>query len=83
MRSTKTRGVEATIVLREGILRKGDEIATASTKGKVRMLENFLTKPVSEVIAGAPAVVVGFESIPFAGERFIAGKDASSRVAAQ
>ena len=50
-RTNKNRGMEATVIVRKGILRRGDEIATPSTKGKVKILENFLGKPVEEIPA--------------------------------
>jgi translation initiation factor IF-2 len=73
-RTNKNRGMEATVIVREGILRRGDEIATPSAKGKVKILENFMGKVVEEVPAGAPALIVGFESLPQIGDTFMTGE---------
>ena len=68
----KNRGTEATIILKDGILRRGDDVATPSAKGKAKILENFLGKAVEELEAGEPALVLGFEGVPQVGEEFTA-----------
>lgn len=70
----KQRGNSVTAILRDGILRKGDLIATHSAKGKIKILENFLGEPVSEFYPSSPAVILGFEALPQIGEEFKAGK---------
>jgi translation initiation factor IF-2 len=67
------RGTVAHVILKNGTLRENDEIATPSAKGKVRILENFLGKKVKELYPSAPASIVGFESLPEAGEMFVTG----------
>ena len=42
------RGTVAHLIIKNGTLREGDEIATPTAKGKVRILENFLGKKVKE-----------------------------------
>lgn len=66
----KQRGIEATVILKEGILKRGEDIATPTTKGKARILENFAGKAVNEIEAGAPALILGFEVMPQIGEEF-------------
>jgi len=68
----KNRGTEATIILKDGVLRRGDDVATPSAKGKAKILENFLGKAVEELEAGEPALVLGFEGVPQVGEEFTA-----------
>ncbi len=68
------RGNTVTVILKNGTLRKGDLIATASAKGKVKVLENFLAKQVAELVPSSPAVIFGFEELPAVGEEFQAGK---------
>lgn len=72
------RGVIAHVIVKNGTLSEGDEIATESAKGKVKILENFMSKKVKDLIPSAPAVVVGFESLPSAGEEFRTGPDIGS-----
>ena len=72
----RRRGNEVMIVLKEGTLRSGEEIATETASGKVKILETFLGERVSELKPSSPAVIIGFESLPSVGEEFIAGAEA-------
>jgi translation initiation factor IF-2 len=63
------RGPIATLLLNNGLLRAGDIVATRSTFGKIKKLEDFQGKIVSEVNPGQPAVLLGFESVPRVGEK--------------
>ncbi|TSC89898.1 MAG: translation initiation factor IF-2 [Parcubacteria group bacterium Gr01-1014_3] len=69
------RGVVATVIVTDGTLRFGDLISTESANGKVKMLENFLGKAVKEISPSSPALIFGLESLPKAGENFVAGKN--------
>lgn len=68
------RGLTAAAIVRDGILRVGDEIATPSAFGKIKILENFLAERVSELSPSSPALIVGFENLPQIGEEFFSGK---------
>ncbi|MDO8516114.1 MAG: GTP-binding protein [bacterium] len=69
----RARGNEAVVIIKDGTLKRGVDIATESAKGQVKMLENFLGKIVPEAHGGAPAIIVGFETLPKAGEFFATG----------
>ncbi len=62
------RGPTATLILSQGILRPGDIVATVSTVGKIKTLEDFQNKKVAKVLPSQPAVVIGFEKAPKIGE---------------
>lgn len=64
------RGIIASLVLKNGTLSVGQEIATPTARGKIKALENFLRKPVKSLEPCAPALVLGFESLPQVGETF-------------
>ena len=68
------RGVIATIILKNGVLRRGDEIVTRNASGKIKILEDFLGKPVKELLPSSPALIGGFESLPKNGDEFWAGE---------
>ena len=68
------RGISAVLIIENGTLRIGDEIATSSARGKVKMMEDFLGQPVKQVSFSSPVLVVGFENLPQIGEQFSAGK---------
>ena len=65
----KRRGPTATLLLKDGILRKGEIIGTRSTIGKVKTLEDFLGRSIEEAFPSQPCVVVGFEKVPQVGEK--------------
>ncbi|MCL5006977.1 MAG: GTP-binding protein [Patescibacteria group bacterium] len=67
------RGVVASLVLRNGTLRTGEYIATESTYGKIKLLEDFKGERIGELVPSAPARVIGFEELPAVGEKFQAG----------
>jgi len=64
------RGPTATVILEEGILKRGDFIATKSTFGKVRILENPQKKKIEKIFPGQAGIIVGFEEVPIIGEEF-------------
>jgi translation initiation factor IF-2 len=68
------RGIEATVIIKNGTLSRGDAIHTRTASGKVKILENFLGKTVSELEPSAPAIIIGFEKIPQVGEEFAVGE---------
>ncbi len=70
------RGLLVSAVIKNGTLRGGDTAGTASARGKVKMLENYLGKTAKTLAPSAPALIVGFESSPAIGEEFIAGPTA-------
>lgn len=64
------RGPIATLILNEGVLKPGDIIATFSTCGKIKSLEDFKGKQVSQALPSDPVVVLGLEQAPRVGEKF-------------
>lgn len=70
----RRRGSEATIIVKNGVLRMGDEIGTQTAKGKVKILENFLGQAVDELEPSSPAAIYGFDNLPLVGEEFFAGE---------
>lgn len=77
-RLNKNRGIEASAILTDGTLRRGDDVATATAKGKVKILENFLGKSANEIPAGAPCLIVGFEEMPQVGEELFSGNESEA-----
>jgi translation initiation factor IF-2 len=72
-RMDRRRGMEATVLVKNGTLKYGSPIATRSAQGKVKIFEDFTGKAVKELTPSAPAIVVGFEKLPQIGEEFSAG----------
>ncbi|MBI2042441.1 MAG: translation initiation factor IF-2 [Candidatus Nealsonbacteria bacterium] len=72
------RGPTATLLLREGVLRVGDIIATRSVFGKLKMLENFQGDGVEKATPSMPVVVMGLGAVPQVGETFEVYEDMES-----
>ena len=64
------RGPTATLILNEGILKLGDIIATPSTLGKAKILEDFQQKRIVIALPSQPVILIGFEKVPKVGETF-------------
>jgi len=68
------RGPVASLIIKDGTLRVGDRVTTASAEGKVRSLENFLGESVKELGPSSPALIAGFSDVPMVGELCVAGE---------
>jgi translation initiation factor IF-2 len=64
------RGIVATIICKKGTLRIGDSFVAGIFPGKVRAIFNDWGEKVSEATPSLPLEVVGFTSIPNAGDPF-------------
>ncbi len=64
------RGPTTTLLLRDGVLREGDIVGTASAFGKVKILEDFQGNAMKEALPSKPIIVLGFEKVPQIGEKF-------------
>ncbi len=74
----KFRGNEVTVIIKNGTLHKGEEIFTATAKGKIKALQNFLRESADELIPSSPALILGFEDLPQVGEEFSTDEKAIS-----
>ena len=72
------RGPTATILVENGTVEVGDFIATGSTQGKVKILEDFKGQSIKKAIPSTPAVVLGFLKAPLIGETFHIFQDESA-----
>ncbi|MCL2063755.1 MAG: translation initiation factor IF-2 [Candidatus Cloacimonetes bacterium] len=61
-------GSKATILLQEGVLKKGDNIVVGSCHGHVRKMENELTLELMSIHPADIAVVYGLNDVPKAGD---------------
>lgn len=74
-RVESARGVQATVIVKDGTMRQGDYIGTKTARGKIKILENFMGTPTKELIPSAPALIIGFDALPQIGEEFTTGPD--------
>ncbi len=61
-------GVIMTILLQEGMLKRGDSVVCGATFGKVRRMENERGSQIKEIGPSSVAVIYGMNSVPKAGD---------------
>lgn len=64
------RGITATILLKDGTLKKNQFISTGRATAKIRIFEDFNENPIENAGPSDPALVVGFDKIPLVGSEF-------------
>ncbi len=64
------RGIVATVILQKGTLSPGDSFVAGIYSGKVRAIFNDRAEKVTEATPSLPVEVIGFTSIPNAGDPF-------------
>ena len=71
------KGIVATLVITDGTIKVGDKIAALNARGKIKMLEDFLGRRITEATFSSPVRVMGFEEIPPVGAEFICYEEES------
>ncbi|MBU2603426.1 MAG: translation initiation factor IF-2 [Actinobacteria bacterium] len=69
------RGPVATILVQRGTLRVGDALVSGESHGKVKAMMDFKGVALEEAGPAVPAQVLGFNSVPVAGDVAVAVKD--------
>lgn len=64
------RGITATLLVKNGTLQSGQFVVAGGAFAPVRIMENFLGKPIKQAFPGSPVSVVGFSALPAAGTHF-------------
>src|SRR5262249_55451007 len=67
---TEGEGVVATLLVRNGTLRKGDIILCGAAHGRVRQMYNDMGAPISEAGPSVPVRITGLDVIPNASDSF-------------
>lgn len=65
------RGVQATLIIKNGTLKKGAVVVVGQSMCPVRMIENFLGKQVDSATFSSPVRLAGFDGMPKVGEEFL------------
>lgn len=63
----KIRGISATLIVKDGTLKTGDVLVSGNALSSVRILENFLGKPIKSASPSQPVRVVGWTDSPEVG----------------
>ena len=78
-RLDRGRGPIATVMVQEGTLRAGDSFVSRHNSGKVRALINDHGKTIKEAGPSTPVEILGFSSVPEAGDVFVVVDDRKAR----
>lgn len=79
----RKRGPVATLLVRNGTLKKGDSVLAGQALAKIKLLENFEGQPVEAILPSSAARVLGWETLPQVGEHFRVGAEQELRPLAQ
>lgn len=71
----KGRGPVATLLVQNGTLNVGDPIVVGNTHGRVRAMVNDIGRRVKTAEPSTPVEITGLNSVPQAGDRFLAFDD--------
>jgi len=74
-RLDKTRGPVATVLIKSGTLRQGDQFVCGEHYGRVRAMLNHRGKKMISAGPSIPVEVYGISGVPMAGDEFIVVKD--------
>ncbi|WP_236791758.1 translation initiation factor IF-2 [Amycolatopsis sp. GM8] len=75
------RGPVATVLVQRGTLRVGDSVVAGDAYGRVRRMVDEYNQDVTEALPSRPVQVIGFTSVPGAGDTFLVVEE--DRVARQ
>ncbi len=66
----RQRGVTATLLVQNGTLMPGDTVVVGSTWGRIKAMFDYAGKPLKKAEPSTPAVVLGLQAAPAAGDHF-------------
>ncbi|OGZ71783.1 MAG: translation initiation factor IF-2 [Candidatus Staskawiczbacteria bacterium RIFCSPLOWO2_01_FULL_37_25b] len=64
------KGPVVTAIIKKGILRPKDIIATDLALAKVKSVKDFMGREIESAYPAQPAIILGFEKVPAVGEKF-------------
>lgn len=71
----KKRGISSTLVIKDGILPKNGSILAGTAISPIRIVEDFLGKPITNPVAGQVVKITGFDAVPEINSSFISNTD--------
>jgi len=69
------RGPVATLLIKEGQLKKGDVVLAGSTFGRIKQLRDSFGKSIKTATSSMPVEITGLSDVPQAGDRFYCLED--------
>ncbi|MFH1370418.1 MAG: translation initiation factor IF-2 [Planctomycetota bacterium] len=77
-----TRGTIATLLIKEGLMKKGDVALAGCAYGRVKTLKDGFGKSVKSAVSSTPVEITGLQFVPNAGDRFYVLDDINKAKAA-
>ncbi len=71
----KGRGVVATVVIKNGTLKIGDNVVCGNTYGKIRTMSDGTKKRITAALPSQPVEITGLFDVPEAGDKFVSIED--------
>ncbi len=81
-RMSPQRGPVATLLVKEGQLKKGDVVLAGGAYGRVKMLRDSHSKTIKAATSSMPVEITGLSDVPQAGDRFYCLDDINKAKAA-
>jgi translation initiation factor IF-2 len=69
------RGISATLIIKDGTLAASGAVVAGTALSPIRIIEDFIGKPIKNPHAGQPIKVTGFDEIPASGAIFVSSSD--------
>jgi translation initiation factor IF-2 len=66
----KKRGISSTLLIKNGSIKSGDFVVASKSLAPVRIMEDFNGKIIKEATFSTPINIIGFDSLPKAGDAF-------------
>lgn len=64
------RGISATLIVQNGVMRKGIFVVSGNALAPVRIFEDFLGRSLEEATFSSPIKIIGFDNMPSVGAEF-------------
>lgn len=81
-KQSPTRGTVATLLIKEGIMNKGDVVLAGCAYGRVKTLKDGFGKSVKSATSSTPVEITGLQFVPNAGDKFYILDDVNKAKAA-
>ncbi len=75
------KGITASAIVKNGTLHKGEFAVCGESISPLRIVENFLGKPIEEATFSSPIRIVGWDTPPAVGEEFVCVQDKKDAIA--
>jgi translation initiation factor IF-2 len=75
------KGITATAIIKDGTLRRGEFAICGKSISPLRIVEDFLGKPIETAVFSSPVRIIGWDIPPAVGERFVCVADKKEALA--